>query len=129
MNRSIIFNAFLTFFVVLFGISVIRFLLTGSNTYDKDFGSFLDFCQNVKPLIPRFSIDTSFIGGSWDVFDFLRIFLNTLLTGFQALAWLGANIINAFSYIAQFLAWLGFNASSYVPRSTGGTGGGGGGRW
>lgn len=82
--------------------SILRLVFGGSSF---TFSSFLAMLNDV-PQIPLRSMQTFNITSDWGVFDFFRIFLNTVMMPLNLTVFVSANLWNCLLYVMFFVKFL-----------------------
>ncbi|HIU06667.1 MAG TPA: hypothetical protein IAC46_03680 [Candidatus Onthoplasma faecigallinarum] len=88
---------------IILVISVIRIVFGGSNI---SFSAFLNYIQNVPQIEFIGDVNMFSINGDWGLFDFLKNFLNSIMSIFNFLVWLCFQLFNCLSYIFYFLKFV-----------------------
>lgn len=94
------------FFIILLMVVVIRFLYDGVGS-DISTMSFLEFLTSLPSVSTTFrNFFTFSINGSWGVFDFLRLFINSFGNFFGIIWWITGALIDVILFIAGFLRFI-----------------------
>lgn len=96
-------NAFLTIVLLIVVVLVLRFIFIPNVSVSVY--SILDFFSNLQPL-NLIDAPSLVITESWGFFDFLRIFVNSLLSILDFLAMVINLVANAFGYAFQIFTYL-----------------------
>lgn len=102
-NFSIIFRVIFIIFCAILISNIIKTLFS-SNTVT--FTSFLNYITSVPQISTNFSMETIYISTDWGVFDFVRIFLNTIMMPINLSVFISRNLWNCLLYIIYFVRFL-----------------------
>lgn len=93
-------------FIVILGLLSFIFTYDGVATSRLSFDYFLQLLDGYEPMIFNNTLSSIAIDGSWGVFDFLRVFFNFFLQGFNILVYLASNLINVIQFLLYFIVGI-----------------------
>ena len=93
-------------FIIICVLLIFNFARKLSFNTDLSFSAFLNLLGSVDSFDIKVNISSFTINGDWGLFDGFRNFLNIFANLFGVIVYLGANLVNLFVFIGQFLTFM-----------------------